>query len=334
MDLRIWRFEEIKPFFFFFFFFCLLLGTCDGCRYYLLNLSRLVFIPFIPSSSSHYSSWLHKHTWLFHNQLDQSFTTNTFKASASATATFPSLASNKILYTPIQETPHNTTYKTKATWVRPQSKSNPPAPQAQHRILTLCAARVASDRWAWRKTRRHRVWSDSAWIPTTAVDAPPWSAIPVKQWNSAIKIWVRGGWLWTKKPTGTHWFLLVITFICLESRRLVWVHLCGHRFFTFLFRSGIDLSAFHVPHYNYDCGRVHMKTGDTVGVWNYSTRHGQFGHDMKFVVDGIEDSMGIFFFGIFFLLFFNSIYPFVQSLSLHTGHVPSAGQCLIISDRF
>jgi len=32
------------------------------------------------------------------------------------------------------------------------------------------------------------------------------------------------------------------------------------------FRSGIDFSAFHVPHYNYDCGRVHMKTGATVGV--------------------------------------------------------------------
>ena len=84
-----------------------------------------------------------------------------------------------------------------------------------------------------------------------------------------------------------------------------------------------------------------MKTGDTVGVSNYSTRHDQFGHDMKLVVDGTGDSMGIFlasffffFFSFSFSFFFNNIYPFVQSLSLHTGHVPSTSQCLIISDRF
>lgn len=100
------------------------------------------------------------------------------------------------------------------------------------------------------------------------------------------------------------------------------------RFFSFGHRSQ------RVPHYTTLQLRegIHMKTGGTVGVWNYSTQHGQFGHDMKFVVDGTGDSMGFFLASFFF--FFNNIYPFVQSLSLHTGHVPSTSQCLIISDRF
>lgn len=103
-----------------------------------------------------------------------------------------------------------------------------------------------------------------------------------------------------------HLILLVITFICLESRRLFWVQQSVRaQIFHVSFRSGIDLSAFHTTRH-YNCGRVHMKTGYTIGVWNYSTRHGQFGHVMKFVVDGTGDSMGFFLASFFFCFFFFS----------------------------
>lgn len=257
-DLEIWRNQTL----FFFFFFCLLLGTCVGCQYYLLNLvASLVFIPFIPSS---HSSWLHTHS---HTQPTWSIL---YYLHIQSLNFRPSLiyflkGSNKILYNSLLR------YKKTHTKAKQHEFALSPSPtlrrhrqlRPRHSIKFWHCALFALPAVDEPGERRKDTWCGPIRHEFLLLQSLRLHGrlSPLKRWNSAIKMSEGRMVMNTQKPTGTLDFAGYYIHLSRVSTTCLGTICAGtdsSRFFSFGHRSQ------RVPHYT----TLQLREG-TYENWRY-----------------------------------------------------------------